>query len=423
MSDFRGIGGASLTLQRLLRDRIQAPTGVPLNNIQVTVSSPKSELEAGVEGPRVNLFLYRVTENGSLKNQQIPGQGHPAEYGHPPLSLNLHYLLTAYGTTTQNNEIPNERRAQDLLGSAMRVLHDFPIVTDQLLSVRAPAGLPILDDSLFDDFESVKITLEPTSLEETSKIWTALTLPYRLSATYLVTVVQIESRLRRRLAQPVRTRRLHVATMQRPQISSVYRNLAPSDIRAGVLQQLVVEGEGFFSANTLVKLGELQPFPVVVTRDDQLAVTVPDAVAPPQEPLQPGAHVVQVITERAGEMVSGGLNDKGDLLPTTRREISNPSVFLLAPQLTGSNPPSGTPGTVLNLAGTRLWRSGLKTTVMVGEASIDVRMPQPGDVFAAPTPTSIEVVISGLPPDPTPYPVRVAVNGVTSIDERTFQVT
>jgi hypothetical protein len=162
---------------------------------------------------------------------------------------------------------------------------------------------------------------------------------------------------------------------------------------------------------------------VVVTRDDQLTVTVPDAVAPPQEPLQPGAHVVQVITERAGEMVSGGLNDKGDLLPTTRREISNPSVFLLAPQLTGSNPPSGTPGTVLNLAGTRLWRSGLKTTVMVGEASIDVRMPQPGDVFAAPTPTSIEVVISGLPPDPTPYPVRVAVNGVTSIDERTFQVT
>jgi hypothetical protein len=48
------------------------------------------------------LFLYRATENASLKNQMIPGQGHPSEYGHPPLSLVLHYLLTAYGATDDN---------------------------------------------------------------------------------------------------------------------------------------------------------------------------------------------------------------------------------------------------------------------------------------------------------------------------------
>ena len=51
---------------------------------------------SGVDGARVNLYLMQLFENAGLKNQEIPRQGHPGAYGHPPLSLNLRYLLTTY---------------------------------------------------------------------------------------------------------------------------------------------------------------------------------------------------------------------------------------------------------------------------------------------------------------------------------------
>ena len=65
MSDFQAIGGMSATLQDLLKDRMEKPPG--LTDFQVTISTPQPEKENGQspETARVNLFLYRVTENGS----------------------------------------------------------------------------------------------------------------------------------------------------------------------------------------------------------------------------------------------------------------------------------------------------------------------------------------------------------------------
>ena len=102
----------------------------------------RPEDQGKAEDARVNLFLYRVTENGYLQNQEIPGRG-GSDYGHPPLSLNLHYLLTAYGSDLIPGATPattDEKLAQFLLGSAMRVLHDVPIVTEALTTVRARAA-------------------------------------------------------------------------------------------------------------------------------------------------------------------------------------------------------------------------------------------------------------------------------------------
>src|SRR5262249_17798050 len=136
MSNFLAIGGGSATLQALLRDRMGLPAGIARTDLQGTVSTPQSEDDAQAGEPtRGNLFLYRATENGALKNQMIPGQGHPSEYGHPPLSLVLHYLLTAYGTTVDVNQVVNETLAHFLLGSAMRVLHDCPVITDSLTTL------------------------------------------------------------------------------------------------------------------------------------------------------------------------------------------------------------------------------------------------------------------------------------------------
>ena len=192
MGDFRAIAGVSSTISRLLRDRMADLVPVTLAPPDVTV--------AGVSGKRLNVYLYQVTESCNLKNQEIPGQGPPSAYDHPPLSLDLHYLLTAHGSadTASNADL----EAQLVLGDAMRVLHDFPIVTDSLQITRSAVGTvgdPILDPSLQNQLEEVKIALEPVALEDLAKLWTALPQArFRRSVTYLVSVVQIESESLRR---------------------------------------------------------------------------------------------------------------------------------------------------------------------------------------------------------------------------------
>jgi hypothetical protein len=444
MSNFLAVGGVSATLQALLRDRMELPAGMVRTDLQVTISIPPPEDETQAAEPtRVNLFLYRATENGALKNQMIPGQGHPSEYGHPPLSLVLHYMLTAYGATDDNGLV-NETRAHFLLGSAMRVLHDYPVITDSLMTINSPPT-QILHSSLRGEFEHIKICLDPISLEDLSKVWTALTRPYRLSAAYTMSVIQIESRRIKTLAAPVLTRRIHLAISKRPQISNVYRTpVLPGepigDIRAHVLQELTIEGENFRAAQTWVKLGDLEPIGIQPASDREIRIVVPDSIYPADadhplprpipaaDRLRPGPQTVEVQILRPTEVVEGGL-DRGVVGVDDRRQSSNHFVFLLAPEISGINPPSvaagGFAGAVLTVTGRRLFQSGVKSVVLVGDVSIPVQDPSPG---GPQTDTSIQVslIALGLTTPPTPvglYPVRVMVNGVQSMEDVTFQVT
>jgi hypothetical protein len=446
MSNFLAIGGVSATLQALLRDRMELPDGMTRAELQVSISTPQPEDDATAAEPtRVNLFLYRATENAFLKNQMIPGQGHPSEFGTPPLSLVLHYLLTAYGATDDNGLV-NETRAHFLLGSAMRVLFDYPMITDQLVTVNPPTT-QILHVSLRGEFEKVKICLDPLSLEDISKIWTALTRPYRLSAAYTVSVVQIESRRLRTVPAPVLTRRIHIAVSKRPQITNVYRTpLAPGepigDIRAHVLQELTIEGKNLRAAQTYVKLGTLEPIGIVPVSDTELRIVIPDNTypidadhpvtrpIPVAEQLRPGPVSVEVQTLQPSERVEGGL-DRGVVTTADRRQNSNQGVFLLAPEVSLVNPPSAAAAavatTVLTVTGRRLFKAnGAKSVVLVGDVSIPVLDPGPGGVPQ--TDTSVRVSLNALtlttPPTPVgTYPVRAMVNGTQSMEPVTFQVT
>lgn len=440
MSNYLAIGGVSATLRRLLKDRMPQDLGTV--SFEVTVSSPRADSNNGdsTEDMRVNLFLYRVTENGSLKNQEILGEGHPGAYGHPPLSLNLHYLLTAYGTTSDGDSLVNQGVAQQLLGSAMRVLHDHAIITEQLLTTQDPQDELILDLSLRDQFERMKITLDPLSLEDISKIWTALTLPYRVSAGYTVNVVQIESRRQRRLAMPVTTRRVHVTTLRRPEIVAVYRKPEPNepigDQRVKLGQSITIEGANFIAAKTWVRIERLEPIRVAPVSSGRIEIAVPDSDYPvdldhpatrpiPAElRLWPGAQRVEVWTEQATEVVQGGL-DNGKVVADKNVRHSNRAVFVLVPEISSADPSevatAALPGPVLTVSGKRLYRPDLKSLVLVGDVAIEVRRPIPPDAWDEPEESKVQVPLAALanllPAANDPYPVRVMVNGAQSIDE------
>ena len=420
MSGYKAIRAVSTTLQNLLSHEMEdLPISVTLLPPDITPT--------GSSGKRINLYLYLVSESGYLKNQEIPGEGHPGAYGNPPLSLNLHYLMTGYSDKDTSDD--RDLFAQETLGDGMRVMHDFAIIT---------RDSPYLDPQLQHEFERVKISLQPASLEDFAKIWTALpNASFRCSVAYNVTVIQIESERPRRLAVPVQTRRLHLFLTERPEIDSVYRTpLLPGDpigdSRAAVGQSLTITGTGFKAAKTWVRLGALDPIGVIPTSDEAIQITVPDAQYPPDfdhplarpippaDRLQPGAQLVQVLVQRPGEGVQGGL-DRGTSFVEAVTQSSSQSVFMLVPGITGITPGAGTSATTLTVNGTRLFNGALKSFVYVNDIAIEVPLaPPPTDTQVQVSLAALATAIPPLLPSPPNYPVRMQVNGALSIDAKLF---
>jgi hypothetical protein len=417
MSDFRAIGGVSASLQALLIDRMELPVGVSAPPL-VTVSTPRPETPEGpvVEPPRVNLFLYRVAESPFLRNQEIPGRGHPAAYGHPPLALTLYYLVTAYGSTgTPLDDVADETPAQMLLGSAMRVLHDLPVITDQLITQRAPTGRPILHESLHGEFEQVKLVLDPLSLEDITKVWTALTQRFRLSAAYAVSVVQIESRRVRAFPRPVGEPpeagpRVHVVTLRQMQITDVrVRRAGETSERttphARIGDTLILLGHGFAGGGTRVVLDRLEvPPDTLATHRLEVAIpddTLPDGSAiPEEERLQPGPRPVAAVAT---------IEDLDRL-----GFRSNHAVFMLVPRLDALSVDGAATPRMLEVQGARLYDDALTGETIVGRAVLDRATYQTPDStqIRVPLPDSlpgreVSVLVSGplaeplaLPPTP-----------------------
>ncbi|MFY9822110.1 MAG: Pvc16 family protein [Thermoanaerobaculia bacterium] len=421
MSTYKAIAAVSKTLKDLLLDRMEDLTTTP---VAVTLAPPDIII-SGITGRRLNLYLFQVTENGSLKNQEIPGQGHPGAFGRPPLSLDLHYLMTAYAESDTKED--SDRTAQEVLGNAMRVFHDYSIIPPGLHQKDDPVQPAILDPILTAEYERIKIALQPVSIEEISKIWTAMPqASFRRSVLYQVSVVQIESRLPRRQAPPVQKRRVSLTLSRRPEITAVYRTPATpqdptGDPRVKALQEITVEGLRFNATQTWVRLGGLAPVPVVPVSSEEIRVTVPD------DPLlQPGPQAVEVLTEQALDGVEGGLGaGKPTSPPVTQKLGSNNSFFLLVPEIATLSASSGKAADSLTLTGKRLAVPGRPSFVLVGDAALPV--PDPNPALPPPSPTSVTVslaLLATLLPVPpalgTKVPVRVLVDGAQNLEENLF---
>ena len=175
MSEYTVIADVGETLIRLLRNNMSDL----VNPDSIVLLSP-----ADVEGQntRLTVFLYSVLENSYLKNREVI-QEDPDHLRYPPLTVDLHYMLTTYASA----QIPDltERTLEEhrILGRAMRVLYDNAIIRGSVLQGNLAGG-----------DEEFRITLETLSLEELNKIWTSFpNSHYHPSVGYLVTPVTIES--------------------------------------------------------------------------------------------------------------------------------------------------------------------------------------------------------------------------------------
>ncbi len=173
MADFGVIAAVSETLQSLLSNAVGSldapPPTAEIHDLQGNISFSPA---------RLTLFLFEVAEDPSARNRpRVRGLSPDGDMtlSKPPMALVLRYLVTPWG----GDRLTEHR----LLGRAMQVLYDGALV----------AFPDLQGGSLRNSTEALKITLAPLTLEERTRVWFALERPFRLSISYEVRVVNLDS--------------------------------------------------------------------------------------------------------------------------------------------------------------------------------------------------------------------------------------
>lgn len=208
MSTGRAVASVTAVLQNMLIEAM-AEDHVKIffenRDIKVSALAPdRVKIEDNAPKPQLNLFLYSIQPNAGLRNEGLPSRdGGGERLTNPPLALDLHYLLSAYGQ--------KDLEAETLLGFAMQTLHETPVLTrDKIREVEQDPETRVnheaSDTRLADQTELVKLSPITLGSEETSKLWSAFQTNYRPSAAYHASVVLIQAEEPARAPLPVVTR-------------------------------------------------------------------------------------------------------------------------------------------------------------------------------------------------------------------------
>lgn len=171
------IANVEETLIMLLRNNLRDLVDNPDEQIV-----PLSPADVADQQIRLTLFLYSLVETPSLRNEPFRSLN-SKESRFPPLSLDLYYMLTCYASTTADNLTDRTLDTRLILGRAMRVFYDNGILSGT-----------ILQGDLAETQEELRITLNPITVEDLTRIWSVFPdTSYRTSVSYLVTPVRIRS--------------------------------------------------------------------------------------------------------------------------------------------------------------------------------------------------------------------------------------
>lgn len=255
MSNFLAIATVSAVLQRLLTPVARAA----VTGAEVWVD--RSDVKRQKDG--INIYFYRHAIDSVSRNEDLPARrGDGTLANRPKVAASLHYLLTFHGK--DDALVP-----QRLLGATLAALHTRPLITAALIEAvtdesQQPSGAHryLAFNDLLEADELVRVSPDPMSLDELSKLWSVFfQSPYQLSATYVASAVLLEETLETPLPAPPVTRpQLTVRAMLKPTILSA-RNAA--DPRAPLLAGSVlrIEGSGLRGDRTRVRVGPAEIAP------------------------------------------------------------------------------------------------------------------------------------------------------------------
>lgn len=424
MSNALAIAGVSAVLKDLLDSGLIDHRITDALGAGVTVSSLAPDavpIDGDGASARLNLFLYHVAPNAGWRNVDLPSRDASGrKVSNPPLALDLHYLLTAYGIA--------DLQAEVLLGYGMQLLHENPVLSRAAIrtalnpSPVSGAVLPsvyqaLRSADLAEQFEMLKITPMTMNTEEMSRLWSALQAHYRPTAAFQVSVVLIETQGPAISPLPVLTRGKRIPGTDRdegvivtPGLVPPYPTLesalaaaheTPSTLQAGDV--VTVRGHHLAgTARAMVLRSDRFRVEQVIPLANGADETRLDFIVPSLPAVMPvGIYQLELRVLRAG-----------DAAPRT----SNPLPVALAPAITSFPPLVITRGTVNGVANVLSLRIGCTPAVRMGQKAtllMDSRE-APTKPFSADTAT-LDFEFADAPPAGGTPLLRLQVDGIESI--------
>lgn len=179
MSDYQALQDMSLYLRQLLLEGLRGNDAVGSrftseNNISLDSPARIADNSApNASQALLSLYLYQVVPNAHTNNRSLIRTG-AGQQDYPPLSLDLFYLLTPLSNAPEHNLV--------ILGRSMQILAANPVIRAEFLNSLLRPNPP-----------EARVTINPVTLEELTRIWNAFNEAYRLSVCYQVQVVSIDS--------------------------------------------------------------------------------------------------------------------------------------------------------------------------------------------------------------------------------------
>jgi hypothetical protein len=398
MSDYLAVAGVSAILKQTLIDAlaVNGPSSILDMAKPVTVGPPDLVVTGTEEPVQLNLFMYYASQNPAFRNMCLPSvdsQGN--KLSNPPLALNLHYLVSAYGKSEFDAEI--------ILGWAMKVFHENPVYSQsaignllaEMSGSSAPEVMLLVQTTLASQVESIKVTPESLSNEEIARLWMAFQTHYRTTTSYQVTVVLIQDTSTVKSNLPVQSRNILALAMPPP----VLKNISPTNAAVG--DMLTLTGSYFLgdkASDTMVQFDGMLPLvPAASVQDSCVRVKMPAT-------LPAGVRGVRVVRQ-----VSFGVSTDPHA-----GYSSNTQQFLYVPTITTLPPITAAISTTLALTVTPPVGREQQVALMVGDYSITLPARPPTDpdfssTLNFPIPADFPY---GTPP--AALPLRVQVDGAQS---------
>jgi Pvc16 N-terminal domain/IPT/TIG domain len=395
VSDYLAVGGVSAVLCSLLSTALSSggPTTILGPTPGITAISPDLITTGPNEQPQLNLFMYYISVNPALRNLGLPSSNaQGGRLSNPPLALDLHYLVTAYGSAQFAPEI--------LLAWAMKVFHDTPVVPSQAIQ-SALDGLAaqhqptteaslISGSTLAEQIEHLRITPEVLSTEEIYRLWTAFQAAYRPTTALQVSVVVIQDTQPFTSNLPVQARAVTALPLQAPVITG----LSPLMIAAG--QVLTITGSNFLGsspADTVVSFDGGAAGPADTVQGNLIRITLPADLAAGTRTVR----VQRMVTFPPSAVAHQGFS-------------SSPAPFQLVPVIK-TPVPQATPGSPLTLTISPAVGQAQQATLYIGDSALPAG---PRPVTGPASSTTISVPIPADFPAGT-YPVRIEIDGAQSL--------
>lgn len=310
MSNALAIAGVTAVLQFYLGNVYSALGSLFGSRVNISAVAPdlvQTEISTGQTMNQVNLFMHQVSHNQGWRNQGLPSMSSDGRslLKNPPLALDLHYLLTAYGST--------DWQAEGLLGFGVLMLHQSPVLTRADIS-NAMAGLPAADPTnplssvlgaagLADQIEMIKITPSTLGKEEMAWLWTALKADYRPTFPFQVSVVLIEPQFPTSFPLPVLSRNISVKAGPPPQLFEL--QLGPGGQAPAQGDTVTVSGQSLASASLMSlvnpRIGiNFPPFAPSTVTNNTLSFVVPNSPLG----LPPGTYDLSALfTDATGNVI------------------------------------------------------------------------------------------------------------------------